>query len=93
MTHRIEPRQEYVTCDPRDNIRIRITGWPVTMNGLHSYGKVQIVTIAADGGETRSRAIAVSSLHPTGLTRDGKPRKTGYRLVRNADGSPVGGEA
>jgi hypothetical protein len=91
-TPRVERGQEYERHDPRDNsttTRIRVVGEPVTTPGQHKFGKVDVVTINADGRELRRRAIEVTSLHPTGTTRDGQPRRTGYRLVRNPDGTPA----
>jgi hypothetical protein len=90
-TPRVQPGQEYERHDPHDNTttRIRVVGEPVTTPGLYGFGKVDVVTINADGRELRRRAIEVTSLHPTGTARDGQPRRTGYRLVRNADGTPA----
>lgn len=89
---RIQPGQEYAACAsrPDDQPRIRVVGQPVTTPGVYGFGKVRVATITADGREIRPRAIETAQLHPTGLTRDGQPRKTGYRLVRNADGTPAG---
>ena len=93
MSHRIETGQEYALCAarPDDQPRIRVVGDPITTLGLHGFGKVDIVTLTADGREIRRRAIEMTQLHETGTTRDGQPRKTGYRLVRHADGSPADG--
>lgn len=79
--HTIEPGQECLACDPRDHIRIRIISRPVP--GAFGDGKVQIASITATGREIRPRMIAVRQLH------NNPSRKTGYRLVRHADGSAV----
>jgi hypothetical protein len=85
--HRIEHGQEYESCHPLDNIRIRVVGEPVTTSGLYGFGKVRVATLTESGRELRPRAIAMNQLHDSGTTRDGQPRRTGYRLVRNADGT------
>ena len=97
MTHRIEPGQEYETCQPtyygtagEERTRIRVVGRPVTTLGF-DFGKVEVVTLTAGGREVRRRQIEARQLHETGLTRSGAPRRSGYRLVRNADGSTAGG--
>ena len=92
MTHRIEPGQEYAACDPRDHIRIRVVAAPCTIPG-YDFGKVEVVTLTADSRELRRRQIEGTQLHETGLTRSGTPRRSGYRLVRHADGSTAGGAA
>lgn len=91
MPHRIEPGQEYTACDPRDHIRIRIVVVPAVFAGLHGHDKVDIVTLTANGREVRPRRISMGKLHESGLTPGGMPRRTGYRLVRHADGTPAGG--
>ena len=83
MTHRIEPGQEYTACDPRDHIRIRILAKPVP--GAFGEGKVRVGTVTEDGRVLRPRYIAVRQLH------DNPQRRTGYLLVRHADGTPAGG--
>lgn len=85
MTYRIEPGQEYVDCDPRGHIRIRVVSTPYP--GVLATPKVDIATLTARGREIRRRAISVGSLHESGTTAAGQPRRMGYRLVRNADGS------
>lgn len=87
MTHRVEPGQEYETCRPiyylsngPEPTRIRILS-------TTGFGRVTIVTLTDDGRELRQRLINARQLHPTGTTTAGQPRTTGYRLVRNADGS------
>jgi hypothetical protein len=96
MTHRIEPGQEYETCTPiywleapngtRGPVRtrIRVTGTPAP--GWH---KVEIVTVALNGRTCRPRRIEVGQLHPTGTTKTGATRRTGYRLVQHPDGTPA----
>jgi hypothetical protein len=83
----IRPGQEYESSKPLDDTRIRVVGTPVP--GPLGGRRVAIVTLTADGREIRPRMIDVRHLHPTGLTASGKPRKTGWRLVRNADGTPA----
>ena len=87
MTHRIEPGQEYISClcDPSDDhaYRIRVLAKPVS--GVFGEGKVRVGTVTEDGRVLRLRYIAVRQLH------DNPARRTGYRLVRHADGTPAGG--
>lgn len=47
------------------------------------FGKVMVATLTEDGREVRRRAIECSQLHASGLTREGLPRRTGYRLVKD----------
>jgi hypothetical protein len=86
-TPRVEPRQEYERHDPRDNstTRIRIKSRP--RPGWLGDTTVDIVTVTPDGRELRPRPITVRQLHPADWTG-----RAGYRLVRNADGTPAGGE-
>lgn len=80
--HRIERGQEYAFCAAYpDDIRIRVIGQPLPW--WDNSGKVQIATLAADGREQRPRYIATRQLHAD------PNRRTGYRLVRNADGTPA----
>lgn len=90
----IQPGQEYESCHPtyygsagEEHTRIRVVGKPVTTPGLYGFGKVRVATLTESGRELRERAIAMDQLHDSGTTVTGQPRRTGYRLVRNADGS------
>jgi hypothetical protein len=86
-THRIEPGQEYAACAAwPDEICIRIKGNP-TPTGRWGVSNVSVVSLAEDGRELRPRTIPVRLLHPDATGPGGKRRKTGYYLVRNADGS------
>lgn len=86
----VEPDQEYVACAPSRSmpgkryIRIRV----LFVGPIHDEDKVQVATVHHDqfGREwlDRRRLIRADQLH-------GDPnRRTGYRLVRNADGTPAG---
>lgn len=70
--------QEYESCHPLDGIRIR-----VIHAGPFEGDRALVATIHHDpyGREflDRRRMIKLSSLHA-----DGRPRKTGYRLVKDA---------
>lgn len=83
----IRPGQEYESCHPLDDIRIRVVGEPNTIPGVWGFGKVDVATLTESGREVRRRSIAMTELHPTGTTASGVPRKTGYRLVRDAEGA------
>lgn len=84
----VELDQEYVACAPSRSksgehyIRIR-----VLHPGLFEDSKVLVATVhrSRDGREflDRRRQIAARLLH------DDPTRRTGYRLVRNADGTPA----
>jgi hypothetical protein len=83
-THRIEPGQEYVSCDPHDHIRIRTISNPYP-DSLGNW-KVDIVTLATQGRETGRRWISTSALRGPGA---GRKRREGYRLVQHADSTPA----
>jgi hypothetical protein len=70
----ITPGQIYQSCDPRDVPPIRIR--------IESYrpGEARAHVVDAATGK-RFRQILVSQLHVSGVTRNGTPRRTGYRLV------------
>lgn len=88
--HRIEAGQEYVACRPTPSMpgkhytRIRVG----LVGPLHDEDKVLVATIHTDafGRESfdRRRLIRADQLHAD------PNRKTGYRLVRHADGTPAG---
>jgi hypothetical protein len=79
----IQPGQEYESCHPLDE------GRRIRVLSVSGYGRATVVTLTGDGREARQRPVNTRHLHDSGLTRDGQPRRTGYRLVRNADGSPA----
>jgi hypothetical protein len=89
--HKIRTGQVYESCQPIASMpgehytRIRVIAEPVGMHGRYGFGKVQVATITGDGREVRSRAIEVTQLHASGTTRDGSPRRTGYRLVKDGE--------
>ena len=89
----IKAGQEYESCvadytqysqSGSEHTRIRILAEPVTTPGVYGYGKVRVATLELCGREVRPRRIALSQLHETGTTKDGQPRRTGYRLVKEA---------
>lgn len=85
MDHRIEPGQTYRSLGdpyPHDEPRrIKVVGEPIPTWGRYGgYGKVDIVTLTADGREIRRRAIEASQLHAGPIGRNGKPLRTGYVL-------------
>lgn len=80
----ITPGQVYESCQPRDGrhrTRIRVVGQPQTIPGVWGFGKVTVETVTANGRGIRYRAIDITQLHASGTTRNGTPRRTGYRLV------------
>jgi hypothetical protein len=92
---RIQPGQEYETCQPtyygsrgEEHTRIRVVGKPNVTVGAYGFGKVFVVTVTADGRELRRRLIDMIQLHATGVTGSGQPRKNGYRLVKDAGVTP-----
>jgi hypothetical protein len=82
----IQPGQTYrsvqpIASDPRDgHRRIEVVGTPGRIPGVWGFGKVDVVTLTADGRKVRRRAIEASQLHATATTRDGQPRRNGYVL-------------
>lgn len=72
---RIRPGQVYASCDPRGGFAIRVVEYTLGSNRAD-------VVDAMTGKYPRS--ILVSSLHASGITANGKPRRTGYRLVQEA---------
>lgn len=89
--HRIRLGQVYESCQPvfvvdgnETRTRIKVIGELVGVSGFYGSGKVQVATVIAGGREIRPRVIEVSQLHASGTTRDGSPRRTGYRLVEEA---------
>jgi hypothetical protein len=82
----IQPGQIYRSLSNRHHpcdgpTRIKVVGEPIAAFGRYGgYGKVDVVTLTADGRELRRRAIEASQLHDSPTTRDGKPRRTGYAL-------------
>lgn len=82
----IQPGQTYVAIkpnpsDPNDTVRrIEVVGTLGRTHGVWGYGKVDVVTVTADGRKVRRRSIEASQLHATATTRNGQPRRTGYVL-------------
>jgi hypothetical protein len=80
----IQPGQTYCAvrpnpADPRGTYRrIKVIGKPYP--GALGYGKVDVVTLTADGREVRHRSIEASQLHATATTPAGQPRRNGYVL-------------
>lgn len=88
--HRIEAGQEYAACAAwPDEICIRVKANP-TPTGRWGVPCVDVVTIAEDGRELRPRSLPTRHLHETVAGPGGKRRKSGYYLVRHADGTPAG---
>ncbi|MFF5703442.1 hypothetical protein ACFY7H_13175 [Streptomyces sp. NPDC012794] len=73
----IQPGQTYRSADPRDAIRIRISGY--------THGHDHALVVDAVSGK-RPRWIQVTALHATNLTKAGKPRRTGYVLETDGAG-------
>ncbi|MGW1840802.1 hypothetical protein [Streptomyces sp. NPDC002067] len=69
--HWIQPGQIYLSCDPRDSVRIRITSY--------QPGDARARIVDAVTGK-RPRQIRVSSLHASPIAESGRPRRTGYAL-------------
>jgi hypothetical protein len=68
--------QVYESCHPRDaGLRIQVLS---TGGGR---ARVQVVD-----GSPLVRAIPIGSLHSSGTTGSGAPRRTGYRLLTPPDG-------
>ncbi|MFB6805431.1 hypothetical protein [Streptomyces sp. NPDC056387] len=82
----IKPGQTYLAVKPSEArpdkhfIRIKVVGVGPGIPGIWGYGKVDVVTLTADGREVRRRSIEASQLHATATTRDGQHRRTGYVL-------------
>jgi len=81
----VEPGQEYERHDPREGVitRLRVIGGIVPW--WDGTEKAQVATVAPDGRLLRPRHIATRLLHAD------LARRSGYRLVRHADGSAVDG--
>lgn len=71
-THTVEAGQVYDSCDPRGGPSIRVT--------RYTPGTARAYVVDAVTGK-HPRGVLVSSLHASGLTGQGLPRRTGYRLV------------
>lgn len=82
----IQPGQTYRSVKPTAgepeprHIRIEVVGTIGRIHGVWGYGKVDVVTITADGRKVRRRAIEASQLHASPTTKTGQPRRTGYVL-------------
>ncbi|MFE3762301.1 hypothetical protein ACFXPI_11110 [Streptomyces sp. NPDC059104] len=75
----IEPKQIYRSADPRGGPRIRITAY--------QPGEARAHVVDADTGK-RFRQILAHTLHTTPTTKAGQPRRSGYVLETQPDGSP-----
>lgn len=73
----IRPGQVYESCSG-DGRRVRIVGAPWG-------GRVDVATMGADGRLLRRRSILTAQLHPTAVTQDDTPRRTGYRLTEDPE--------
>lgn len=71
MTY-IKPGAVFVSCDPRDSIRIRVTAY------MPGHARAHVVD--ASTGK-RPRQVLVSSLHESPTTERGARRRTGYALA------------
>lgn len=69
----IKPGLVYRSCDPRDNLPIRIRVCPDYL------GENRVAVVDAATGK-RPRSILASSLHASPFTAAGQPRRTGYAL-------------
>ncbi|WP_149038077.1 hypothetical protein [Kitasatospora sp. MBT63] len=72
--------QIYESCHPLDEGR-RVRVVSVGPN------RAEVETI---GGPPRRRPILLGQLHATALSKAGRPRRTGYRLVQSAAKEPPG---
>lgn len=72
----IEVGQTYQSCKPRDNgFRIRVT----------EVGIASIRAVDASNGRRLLDRVPVEFFHDSDVTRNGKPRRSGYALVTRAD--------
>lgn len=90
---RIERGQIYRSLGNRHHpvegpTRIKVVEDPVATPGLHGFGKVDVVTLK-NGREIRRRPIELSQLHASATTQHGKPRLSGYVLVREGGENPA----
>jgi hypothetical protein len=76
----IERDQTYRSCTPGRTTRIRILGVTPWGAGCYGQGTARVVTLTEDGREVGARSVSLAKLHDSPLTRDGKPRRTGYAL-------------
>lgn len=90
MAHRIEPGQEYETCQPVHYLSAGPKPTRIRIKNVSGYDRATVVTLTDDGRELRRRLINTRQLHPDGTNRHGEQRRTGYRLVQHADGVPTG---
>lgn len=67
--------QIYESCDPRESVRLRIKNY--TPGDARAY--------VTDINGKRPRSILVKYLHKDGTTQQGTARRTGYRLVQDAE--------
>jgi hypothetical protein len=83
-THTIKVGQVYESCDPRDALAAGVSGADLPRIRIVDYtpGMNRADVVDATTGQ-RPRSILVSSLHASGITSQGLPRRTGYRLVQD----------
>lgn len=67
----IAPKQIYRHCDPRENIRVRVTAY--------TPGDARAFVVDAVTG-LRPRGILVKFLHDSPVTATGRRRRSGYVL-------------
>lgn len=72
----IKKGQIYKSCDPRGGPSIRVV--------MYTPGHQRANVVDAIDGK-HYRSVLASSLHATGITKQGKPRRTGYRLVQDVE--------
>ncbi|MFD7413498.1 hypothetical protein [Kitasatospora purpeofusca] len=75
----ITPGQVYRDCDPRSSVTIRIESY--------RPGDARAHVVDAVTGK-RFRQILAHTLHDSATTKTGKPRRTGYALVRATPEEP-----
>lgn len=68
MTDHIQPGRVFVSCHPGETTRLRV---------VKPLGD-RVLVVDADTGK-HPHQIRATSLHASGLTHDGQPRRTGYR--------------
>lgn len=78
MTY-IKPDAVFVSCDPRDSIRIRVTAY--------TPGDARAQVVDAATGK-RPRQVLVSGLHKSPYTTRGTRRRTGYALEGSDQQAP-----
>lgn len=74
--HAIRPGQVYTDCDPRGGATLRIL--------RYTPGDARAHVVDATTGK-RPRSVLAHRLHASATTTTGRSRKTGYRLVCDAE--------